>query len=56
MNNKYKKKKNKNNTDNEVERIFEVTWNNWASRRACEQTHLPEYIKKQVKREKENKD
>ena len=30
----------------EVERIFESTWNNWASRRKCEATHTPEYIKR----------
>ena len=32
--------------DEEVEKIFESTWKNWESRRKCEQTHTPEYIKK----------
>lgn len=37
-------------TDEEVEKIFESTWDNWASRRQCEQTHTPEYVKKQNNR------
>jgi len=32
--------------DDEVEKIFDSTWKNWESRRRCEQTHTPEYIKK----------
>ncbi len=44
-------KKNTENTKKEldnrvVEKIFEVIWNNWSSRRRCEQTHAPEYLKK----------
>ena len=56
MKNKCNKKVNKNIVDNDVERILEATWKNWASRRACEQTHTPEYIKRQKKWKKENND
>ena len=51
MNKDYRKKEKVNKGDNEVERILEITWKNWASRRACERTHIPEYIKRQKKRE-----
>jgi hypothetical protein len=37
--------------DEEVEKILENTWKNLESRRRCEQTHIPNYIKK-----KEEKD
>ena len=43
-----KKKIHKKNLSNEeVERIFNVTWDNWSSRRRCESKHVPEYIKRQ---------
>ncbi|MCJ7647709.1 MAG: hypothetical protein MUP85_03760 [Candidatus Lokiarchaeota archaeon] len=32
--------------DEEIEKIFDSTWKNWESRRKCEQTHIPEYLKK----------
>ena len=38
--------------DDEVKAIFESTWKNWASRRKCEQTHTPEYIKRRSKKNK----
>lgn len=41
-----KKRSDKTLDDEEVERIFEATWKNWASRRRCEETHTPEYIKR----------
>ncbi len=40
--------------EDEVEKIFETTWNNWSSRRNCEQTHVPKYIKSQKKEKKGN--
>ena len=36
----------KKEVDEEVEKIFDKTWKNWESRRRCEQTHVPEYLKK----------
>ena len=42
-----KRDKNKSLSDEEVEKIFEATWDNWSSRRSCEQKHIPEYIKRQ---------
>jgi hypothetical protein len=42
-----KKKKEKQELEaEEVEKIFEATWKNWESRRRCEQTHTPDYLKK----------
>ena len=46
-----KKEIKKNPTDEEAERIFESTWDNWASRRRCEQEHIPEYIKRQKRKD-----
>ena len=40
----------KNLSKEDVEKIFEATWDNWSSRRQCEQKHVPEYIKKQKKK------
>ncbi len=45
MKNDEKKEKSKLD-DDEIEEIFESTWKNWASRRKCEQNHIPEYIKR----------
>ncbi len=45
-----KKKEKAKLDDDELEKIFESTWKNWASRRRCEQTHLPEYIKRKNKK------
>jgi len=46
-----KKEIKKTQTEEEVERIFESTWNNWTSRRRCEQEHIPEYIKRQKRKD-----
>ncbi len=47
---KNEKKKEKSKLDDvELEKIFESTWKNWESRRKCEQTHTPEYIKRKIK-------
>ncbi|MFX0070442.1 MAG: hypothetical protein ACFFAO_05060 [Candidatus Hermodarchaeota archaeon] len=40
--------------EDEVERILEVTWENWASRRRCEKAHQPNYIKNHKKENREN--
>ena len=45
-----KKKENSKLDDEELEKIFESTWKNWESRRKCEQTHTPEYIKRKNKK------
>ena len=37
--------------EEDIERILDSTWNNWSSRRKCESTHVPEYIKKKDKSE-----
>ena len=34
-------------TDDEVEKKLDAVWQNWSSRRACEQKHTPEYVKRQ---------
>ena len=31
--------------DDDTEEIFEKTWKNWESRRRCEKTHVPKYLK-----------
>ena len=49
MKNDKKKEKSKLD-DDKVEEIFEATWKNWASRRKCEQTHIPEYIERKNKK------
>ena len=49
MNSDKKKEKSKLG-DEEIEKIFESTWKNWESRRKCEQTHTPEYIKRKNKK------
>ena len=41
-----KKNKKCNLENDELEKILDVTWKNWESRRKCEQSHIPEYIKK----------
>ena len=33
--------------DEEIEQKLDVLWENWSSRRSCEQKHTPNYIKKQ---------
>ncbi len=45
-----KKKEKSKLDDEELEKIFESTWKNWESRRKCEQTHTPEYIKRKNKK------
>ena len=49
---KTKKEKQELNEE-EVEKIFESTWKNWESRRRCEQTHTPKYLKN---KNRENRD
>lgn len=44
--NKKEAKKEKDSIDDEVEKQLDSTWENWESRRRCEQTHVPEYKKK----------
>ncbi len=41
-----KKKEKQDLDDDEVEKLLDSTWKNWESRRRCEQTHTPEYLKK----------
>ena len=36
---------NKKSKDDDIEEIFEKMWKNWESRRRCEKTHVPEYLK-----------
>lgn len=48
-----KKKDKKELDENEVEKILDITWKNWESRRRCEQTHIPEYLKKNSKEDRE---
>ena len=40
------KKEEKELEEDKVEKILDITWKNWESRRKCEQTHTPEYVKK----------
>ena len=40
------KDKEKQLEDKEVEKELDSIWANWESRRRCEQTHLPNYVKK----------
>lgn len=37
--------KRKESQEKDVEEILEKTWKNWESRRRCEKTHVPEYLK-----------
>jgi len=46
---KEKPQKTKDLSDEEVEKIFNSVWENWSSRRKCENTHKPNYLKKQEK-------
>ena len=49
-----KKEKEKRELEAEdVEKIFESTWKNWESRRRCEQSHTPEFLKKKRKENNE---
>ena len=43
-------KKKENEQENEaedIEKILDSTWDNWSSRRKCEKSHIPEYLKRQ---------
>jgi hypothetical protein len=42
-----KKKKKELTEEDNIEEILDSTWDNWSSRRKCESTHVPEFIKKQ---------
>jgi hypothetical protein len=35
----------KESKDDDTEELFEKMWKNWESRRRCEKTHVPEYLK-----------
>ncbi|MHA1438041.1 MAG: hypothetical protein ACTSPD_10735 [Promethearchaeota archaeon] len=41
-------------SDERIEKIFDTIWENWASRRRCEKTHTPNYLK-ELKSNKKNK-
>ena len=41
------KEKEQKKEEEDIEKILDSTWNNWSSRRKCEKTHTPEYIKKE---------
>jgi len=30
----------------DIEKILDSMWDNWSSRRKCEKTHVPDYIKR----------
>jgi len=36
--------------DEDLEKILDTTWENQASRRECEQKHVPDYILRQKKK------
>lgn len=38
------------NLDEDVEKELDALWNNWASRRKCESTYVPDYVRKNNKR------
>ncbi|TXT58851.1 MAG: hypothetical protein BAJALOKI2v1_290007 [Promethearchaeota archaeon] len=40
--------------EKEVEELLDKVWENWASRRKCEQTHRPNYLKREKHIEKED--
>ena len=40
------KEKEQKKEEEDIEKILDSTWNNWSSRRKCERTHVPDYIKK----------
>ena len=44
---KQEENKKKDLSNDDVEKILDSTWDNWESRRKCEQTHTPEYKKKE---------
>jgi hypothetical protein len=39
-----KREKDKDISDEELERQLDVLWKNWESRRNCEKKHLPKFI------------
>ena len=43
-NKKNSSKKNNAKETDDVERTLDTLWENWASRRKCETTHLPNFI------------
>ena len=45
-----KSKKKENNEQQEVEKLLDTLWGNLASRRSCEKTHTPEYLKAREKK------
>ena len=42
------KRENEKSDKDEVDRILESLWNNLESRRKCEKTHIPNYIKREL--------
>ena len=42
---KEKDKEQKKEAD-DIEKILDSMWDNWSSRRKCEKTHVPDYIKR----------
>ena len=40
-----KKEIDKKKEADDIEKILDSTWDNWSSRRKCENTHIPEYLK-----------
>ena len=42
-----KKENDQKKEEEEIEKILDSTWDNWSSRRKCEKTHVPDYIKRQ---------
>ncbi|MFX1276088.1 MAG: hypothetical protein ACFFBP_04290 [Promethearchaeota archaeon] len=48
--NEKKEKTSNTNLEEDVEEKLDNLWNNWASRRKCESTHTPEFIKKKNKK------
>lgn len=35
-------------SDEDIEKKLNLIWQNWASRRRCEKTHKPNYLKNQT--------
>ena len=45
-----KSKESEDKQDEEVEKMLDTLWDNLASRRSCEQTHTPDYLKSKSKK------
>ncbi|MBD3255115.1 MAG: hypothetical protein GF383_08470 [Candidatus Lokiarchaeota archaeon] len=42
--------------DESVEKILDAVWKNWESRRRCEKTHVPNFIKQNRNTKRKDKD